>query len=240
MDEVALFADELGCKKLLPQVLDLMERLARAPPPRRSRIAASSGTSAANEAVPPAPASQGTEAATLTPDEICRRDGERLERLRTSSSWDEVALFADELGCKKLLPQVLGLMERLARTPAAAEVPNSTSSGTSAANEAVSPAPAAEPSPPRETAEDEPANLDVQLEGKPFDTATRRPAEITEPPKRPDTREKLPLAEKAAPPAVDPEWRVFRRASCARGRASGLARGPRERWGPDVRRDLQT
>ena len=76
----------------------------------------SSGTSASSEAVSPGPASQGTEAATLTPDEICRRDGERLERLRTSSSWEKVALFADELGCKKLLPQVLDLMERLART----------------------------------------------------------------------------------------------------------------------------
>jgi hypothetical protein len=63
-------------------------------------------------------------------------------------------------------------------------------------------APAGEPSPPRETAKDEPANLDVQLEGKPFDTATRRPVEIIESPKRADTRERLPLAEKAAPPAV--------------------------------------
>jgi ABC-type branched-subunit amino acid transport system substrate-binding protein len=99
-------------------------------------------------------------------------------------------------------PYVFGSLDAVHVAPAAAEVPNSTSSGTSAANEAVPPAPAAEPSPPRETAEDEPANLDVQLEGKPFDTATRRSAEITEPPKRPDTREKLSLAEKAAPPAV--------------------------------------
>ena len=199
-EEAQRFTSELGCLKLLPQVLDLMGRSARTLYAAEVPNTRSSGTSASSEAVPPAPASQGTEAATLTPDEICRRDGERLERLRASRSWEEVAHFRDELGCKKLLPQVLDLMVRLARTPA--EVPNSKSSGTSVASEAVPPAPAAEPSSPRETAEDEPANLDVQLEGKPFGTSTRRLAEITEPPKRPDTRKKLPLAGKAAPPVA--------------------------------------
>jgi hypothetical protein len=101
-------------------------------------------------------------------------------------------------------PYVFGSLDAVHVAIAPAEVPNSRSSGASAANEAVPPAPAAEPSPPRETAKDEPANLDVQLEGKPFDTATRRPVEITEPPKRADTRERLPLAEKAAPPAAVP------------------------------------
>ena len=77
-------------------------------------------------------------------------------------------------------PYVFGSLDAVHVAIAPAEVPNSRSSGASAANEAVPPAPAAEPSPPRETAKDEPANLDVQLEGKPFDTATRRPVEITE------------------------------------------------------------
>ena len=85
-------------------------------------------------------------------------------------------------------PYVFGSLDAVHVAIAPAEVPNSRSSGASAANEAVPPAPAAEPSPPRETAKDEPANLDVQLEGKPFDTATRRPVEITQPPKRADTR----------------------------------------------------
>ena len=85
-------------------------------------------------------------------------------------------------------PYVFGSLDAVDVAIAPAEVPNSRSSGASAANEAVPPAPAAEPSPPRETAKDEPANLDVQLEGKPFETATRRPVEITEPPKRAATR----------------------------------------------------
>ena len=104
-------------------------------------------------------------------------------------------------------PYVFGSLDAVHVAIAPAEVPNSRSSGASAANEAVPPAPAAEPTPSRETAKDEPANLDVQLEGKPFDTATRRPVEIIEPPKRADTRERLPLAEKAAPPAAVPNGR---------------------------------
>ena len=130
----------------------------------------------------------GTQLAALAPDEICQRDRDRLARLRASPSGEEAQRFTSELGCLKLLPQVLDLMGRSARTPYAAEVPNTRSSGTSASSEAVPPAPAAEPSPPRETAEGEQANLDVQLEGKPFGTATRRPVEITQPPKRADTR----------------------------------------------------
>ena len=104
-------------------------------------------------------------------------------------------------------PYVFGSLDAVHVAIGSAEVPNSRSSGASAANEAVPPAPAAEPTPIRETAKDEPANLDVQLEGKPFDTATRRPVEIIEPPKRADTRERVPLAEKAAPPAAVPNSR---------------------------------
>jgi hypothetical protein len=73
----------------------------------------SSEASAPSEAVPPAPASQGTGSATLTSDEICRRDGERLKRLRTNPSREEVALFADDLGCEKLRPQLARLIESL-------------------------------------------------------------------------------------------------------------------------------
>ncbi len=75
-----------------------------------------------NEAAGPAPvaetvAAAGTELASLTPDEICQRDRENLEQLRSHPSSDELVRFANELGCKKLLPQVVSLTESLAPHP---------------------------------------------------------------------------------------------------------------------------
>jgi hypothetical protein len=60
-----------------------------------------------------APPSTGVEVAALTPDEICKRDGDRLERLRSSPTSDEAARFTNELGCENLRPQLLGLTESL-------------------------------------------------------------------------------------------------------------------------------
>ena len=76
------------------------------------------------------PPDLGTKVADLTNDEICKRDGDRLERLRSRPTNDEAARFAGELGCEKLRPQLLGLMESLgyaAPTPAAAELSNDAS-----------------------------------------------------------------------------------------------------------------
>ena len=71
------------------------------------------------EVEPSAPPSPGTEVTALAPDEICNRDRDRLERLRSTPTSDEAARFANELGCENLRPQLLGLMERLGNaTPA--------------------------------------------------------------------------------------------------------------------------
>jgi hypothetical protein len=67
-------------------------------------------------------ATTGTEVAALTPDEICKRDGDRLERLRSRPKGDEAARFANELGCEKLRPQLLALMESLDHVPSAPAV----------------------------------------------------------------------------------------------------------------------
>ena len=64
----------------------------------------------------------GTEVAALTPDEICKHDGDRLERLRSSPKSDEAARFANELGCEKLRPQLLALMESFNHAPSAPAV----------------------------------------------------------------------------------------------------------------------
>lgn len=71
--------------------------------------------------------SAGLEAANLTLDGICKRDGDRLERLRSSPSPEKAARFEKELGCDKLRPQLLALMASLrsaSPAPVAAKVSN--------------------------------------------------------------------------------------------------------------------
>jgi hypothetical protein len=77
---------------------------------------ASTDAKAASEVVPSAPPSPGTEVAALATDEICNRDGDRLERLRGSPASDEAARFANELRCEKLRPQLVALMESFGYT----------------------------------------------------------------------------------------------------------------------------
>jgi hypothetical protein len=57
--------------------------------------------------------SPGTESATFSPDEICRDDESRLEKLSRSPTNDGVVRFLIELRCEKLRPQLLRLAERL-------------------------------------------------------------------------------------------------------------------------------
>jgi hypothetical protein len=56
-------------------------------------------------------AAAGTEIAALVPDEICKRDGDRLARLLSNPSSDEAQRFANELGCEKLRPQLQRIKE---------------------------------------------------------------------------------------------------------------------------------
>jgi hypothetical protein len=112
------------------------------PAPAAAEVSNGSSTDAktGSEVVGSAPPDPGTEVAALTPDEICKRDGNRLERLRSSPTSDEAARFANELGCEKLRPQLLGLMGSLgyaAPTPPAAEVSNGAPTHAKAGTEVV-------------------------------------------------------------------------------------------------------
>ena len=142
-EEAVRFANELGCERLRPQLLGLMETLGSlAPAPAAAEVSNSVSPDAkpASEAARPAAPSRGSEVVPSAPDEICKRDEERLVRLSPSS--DEVARFANELGCERLRPQLLGLMETLGMVPApaATEVSNSVSPDAKPASEAARPA----------------------------------------------------------------------------------------------------
>jgi hypothetical protein len=113
-DEATRFASELGCETLRPQILALMESMA---PPRTGADVSSAAPPAAqavNEAAPP-PASPvvGADVGALASDETCKRDEDRLARLRSSPSGEEAQRFVSELGCEALRPQLQRLMESL-------------------------------------------------------------------------------------------------------------------------------
>jgi hypothetical protein len=110
LEEVARFADELGCEKLRPQILSLIGSIRPSPAGDVSNPALP-GTQAKNETESPAPLPTGADTASPPSDEMCKRDEERLVQLRLNPSGDEAQRFASELGCGKLRPQLQRLME---------------------------------------------------------------------------------------------------------------------------------
>ena len=134
-EETQRFASELGCEALRPQLQRLMESLglvAPVPPSADGSNGSSSDTQAAREDARPAPPVVHAGVADLTSDETCRRDGDRLARLRASPSGEETQRFASELGCEALRPQLQRLMESLGLVaPVPPSATNSTASSDS-------------------------------------------------------------------------------------------------------------
>jgi hypothetical protein len=112
-NELVRFANELGCQKLLPQVVSLMKSLAPAPPAAEISGATSPGAQAESETAHLAPPLAGADAPAQASDETCKQDEERLVRLRSSPSGAEALRFEKELGCEKLRPQLQRLMDSL-------------------------------------------------------------------------------------------------------------------------------
>jgi hypothetical protein len=64
-----------------------------------------------SQVVSPPPPSQGTEAATVASDEICKGDEDRLEQLSQSPTSDGIIRLLIEMRCEKLRPQLVRLAE---------------------------------------------------------------------------------------------------------------------------------
>ena len=126
-DEAMRFADELRCETLRPQLLAVIETSGSSGPPPAASDASKDASPDAKTTVGTLPAAPPRQAKfEATPDEYCKLDEERLERMQAGASMREAARFADELRCERLRPQILGLMERLSSlapgsAPAAAE-----------------------------------------------------------------------------------------------------------------------
>jgi len=110
LDEATRFANELGCERLRPRVLSLMESLA----PTRAQDASTAtppGAQVESGTAYPASPPVGADVASTASDETCKRDEERLVRLGSKPSGDEALRFVKELGCEKLLPQLQRLLD---------------------------------------------------------------------------------------------------------------------------------
>ena len=107
-DDIARFERELSCAKLRPQIVRLRESIAGGEPKPESGptppVAESKGSVEPSRSISPAPSAS---------PEICKRDEEKLARLRANPAPDEIARFERELGCTRLRPQVVRLRESL-------------------------------------------------------------------------------------------------------------------------------
>ena len=116
-DEVIRFERELGCERLRPQVLRLRESIIAEgqrserettqrpqPEPQRLKADAEPQSLEREDSIKIPPSS-------ITQDQACKRDDERLARLRASQARDEVIRFERELTCERLRPQVARLRE---------------------------------------------------------------------------------------------------------------------------------
>ena len=117
-EQAERFDSELRCETLRPQLRGLMASLSpQAPAPEVSNGLVDVKTTTEPPGAGPV---VGSEVARSAPDEICNRDEERLEQLRSRPSSDEAARFDSQLRCEKLRPQLLRLMESLGYEPSSA------------------------------------------------------------------------------------------------------------------------
>jgi len=118
-DEVIRFERELGCERLRPQVVRLRESISAEgeggdrEAVQRRQAEQPRPTAAAGPQNPERDASARVVPSSIPQEQICKRDEERLTRLRASPARDEVIRFEHELGCERLRPQVVRLRESL-------------------------------------------------------------------------------------------------------------------------------
>jgi len=120
-DEVIRFERELTCERLRPQVIRLRESVV--PPGRELSTIELKSVAPVSSSERPRPRENPvnemnagirvqTQQPASNPDvDSCVSEGQKLTRLRTTRSHDEIARFQRELKCERLRPQVLRLLE---------------------------------------------------------------------------------------------------------------------------------
>ncbi len=110
VNEIVQFERELTCARLRPQLIRLRESIAPGEPSSENGTGPQATETKAN---PETSRSVTTAAPSPSSPEICKRDEEKLARLRANPARDEIARFERELGCARLRPQVVRLRESI-------------------------------------------------------------------------------------------------------------------------------
>jgi hypothetical protein len=103
-------------------------------------------TMSTRAAAPPTASPPALEVTSATSDDACKRDEERLAKLRAKPSRDEAVHFEEELNCSRLQPQVLALFDTLSQSPQSAGAPTPTVAPTSTTSARATPTALAPPS----------------------------------------------------------------------------------------------
>jgi hypothetical protein len=111
-EEVISFERELGCERLRPQLLRLKESIAVDSPRADAQVSPQVSVPTRSQPLEASRADTGLQSQPVSaqPDD-CKRDGERLARLRASPTLDQITRFEQELRCARLRPQIARLRE---------------------------------------------------------------------------------------------------------------------------------
>ncbi len=137
------FDNKLRCPRLQPQLPAILKQLSQTGTAEAAnQQAPAADTMPTRAAAPPDSLPPASEVTSVTSDEACKRDEERLAELQAKPSMKEALRFQDEFSCSRLQPQIIALLESFSQAPQSAGTPASSEAlpNPTAAGEAGSPA----------------------------------------------------------------------------------------------------
>ena len=158
------FDSELRCPRLQPQLPAILKQLSQTGTAEAAnQQAPAADTMPTRAAAPPDSLPPASEVTSVTSDEACKRDEERLAELQAKPSMKEALRFQDEFSCSRLQPQIIALLESFSQAPQSAgtPTPDGAPPGATSAREAAPPA--SEPMPEAKSAARTPSPSEAPL-----------------------------------------------------------------------------
>ena len=158
------FDRDLRCPRLQPQLPAILKQLSQTGTAEAAnQQAPAADTMPTRAAAPPDSLPPASEVTSVTSDEACKRDEERLAELQAKPSMKEALRFQDEFSCSRLQPQIIALLESFSQAPQSAgtPIPDGAPPGATSAREAAPPA--SEPMPEAKSAARTPSPSEAPL-----------------------------------------------------------------------------